>query len=1155
MSDTATIPSLPSRPWKTTYRQEDGDLIGLFYVPALSCAVGYDRLTGYFSADALALASRGIGRLIANGGRMRLIVGCTLAEEEVRAIEQGYDLRAIVESNLVKVSLEPPDMEVKGGLSALAWLVAQGKLDVKVAVPIGPGGRPVPGHSLYHEKVGIITDNEGNRLSFSGSINETRGGWVNNRESFHVFGSWLGEYAASHVADDAAWFDRLWNEKVQTVKVLDFPEAVRNNLLAFQPTGPELKAIIEGVTGEPGSPLGTQHRPPSKGGDGPTLSTDPLPGSTVATHGTDPLQVDPPVIEPEPPHRLMPDEVRRVVWSYIQNAPRMPNGQRVGEVTSTVKPWRHQSRSFARMYQGWPCRVLIADEVGLGKTISTGLLIRQAWLSGVAKRILLMVPASVMPQWQNELYEKFNLNVPIYDGQKLVWRKTHATAEPRERKVGRDEWHREGLVLCSSHLMRRRDRADDLLQAEGWDLIVLDEAHHARRRAPGSPQEGGPNRLLRLMSSLKDKARSLVLLTATPMQVHPVEVWDLLNLLGLPPRWAAGADGFVEYFKLSSGNPGQADLEFLAGMFRDVEAAFGPVDEGAVGRLVPAATPLTRQRILKALREQASGIPLKRLGATERKIALEILRRFSPIRHLMSRHTRELLRDYHKKGLLDTPIATRDPRDIVVEMNPAERELYDAVEEYISTTYNNASQDKRSAVGFVMTIYRRRLASSFHALKQTLTKRLADERLALTDEDLSQDEQTEEVMDVEDAARAMQEGLVVEERASILGLLKKIAKLGTDTKVKRVKAEIEDAFDAGYHSAIVFTQYTDTMDYLKAYLAVELPDVPIACYSGRGGEVRDQGGYWNKCGKEVIKKKLKDGAIRLLICTDAAAEGLNFQTCGVVINLDLPWNPMKVEQRIGRIDRIGQKYPVIRVVNFAYEDTVEADVYFALGRRINLFQGIVGKLQPILSRLPQEFEKVALERPEHREAARQRFMADVEGMVDGAEEGGFDVDEVADEALDVPDLPEPALCLSDIDRALNREGVLPPGAELARLDLGSYKIRLPGGDAWVRVTTDAEVFDDHAESHEFLSPGGPLFEALAAPTPDGTSESGAAAGHCWLVEAGGDGGACEMHVLTTDGARRVDSLGDLLERLDRLPNREGFDGPRHPEGSCVRRLA
>ena len=397
---------------------------------------------------------------------------------------------------------------------------------------MGLGGRPVPGHSLYHEKVGIITDGAGNRLSFSGSINETRGGWVNNRESFHVFGSWLGDYAASHVTDDAAWFERLWGEEVQTVKVLDFPEAVRNNLLAFQPTGLEPKAILEGKVGAAWVPVPGPKRPACEVVSSATdcSGRNPAHPRPVVSPDADTPEIGPPVVEPEPPHRLLPDEVRRVVWAYIRNAPRMPNGQRVGEVTSTVKPWRHQSRTFARMYQGWPCRVLIADEVGLGKTISTGLLIRQAWLAGLAKRVLVMVPASVMPQWQNELYEKFNLNVPIYDGQSLCWRKTHGSPEPRERKVGRDEWHKEGLVLCSSHLMRRRDRADDLLKAEDWDLIVLDEAHHARRKAPGSPQEGGPNRLLRLMLSLKDKARSLVLLTATPMQVHPVEVWDLLNL-------------------------------------------------------------------------------------------------------------------------------------------------------------------------------------------------------------------------------------------------------------------------------------------------------------------------------------------------------------------------------------------------------------------------------------------------------------------------------------------------------------------------------------------------------------------------------------------------------------------------------------------------
>jgi hypothetical protein len=129
----------------------------------------------------------------------------------------------------------------------------------------------------------------------------------------------------------------------------------------------------------------------------------------------------------------------------------------------------------------------------------------------------------------------------------------------------------------------------------------------------------------------------------------------------------------------------------------------------------------------------------------------------------------------------------------------------------------------------------------------------------------------------------------------------------------------------------------------------------------------------------------------------------------------------------------------------------------------------------------------ALERPEHREAATQRFLADVEGMVKGADEGGFDVDEVADEGLDAPDFPEPALTLIDLDNALNHLETLPPGTEMARLDPGSYKLRLPGGEAWVRVTTDAEVFEDHAESHEFLSPGGALFDGLATPKSEASS--------------------------------------------------------------------
>ena len=1086
-------------------------------------------MTGYFTADALALAARGIERLIAAGGRMRLLVGCTLEPAEVQAITEGYDLRETIERRLVAEPLTPPDLTAQGGLEALAWLVAQDRLDVKVAVPTGPDGKPVAGLGLYHEKAGVVLDAAGNRISFSGSINETRGGWVNNRESFHVHVSWGESRDSAHVADEVEAFERLWTNRATSVTVFDFPDAAKQKLLEFLPdsdrfvTPPASETESRGNAGTPR--VVEPHEEREVTDDRPGLSTD---------------------------------EQRRLVWTFIRHAAAMENGVGVGEATSAIRPWPHQVRAFKRLYDAWPCQMLIADEVGLGKTVTAGLLLRQAWLSGRARRILLLVPKAVMPQWQDELYEKFNLNVPRYDGQKLLWKETPGGQVPPVRKIDRDAWHTEPFVICSSQLMRRRDRAKELLQAEDWDLIVADEAHHARRRSPGSPQEGGPNNLLRLLHELRPKCRSLLLLTATPMQVHPVELWDLLNLLGLPPRWAAGKDGFLRYFDSAGGNPGQAEMEFLAGMFRETEAAFGPVSLQDVASVAEGLNRFGCGEVLKALRDAKTGIRLKRLNTRQWAGALQVLRRFSPVRHRMSRHTRSLLREYHRRGLIDSPIAVRDVRDIAVTMTTAERSLYDAVEEYIGTTYNNASKEKKSAVGFVMTIYRRRLASSFYALQRTLNNRSAKMQAAkmqagmmqaakmqagmmqagtpgegpgIADEDLSDDEQRDEVMDADEADKLSYEALDFEERSSIQGLLEQIAKVGTNTKARRLCDELAAAERDGLPSAIVFTQYTDTMDWLRDHLAREMPGEPLACYSGRGGEVRSLSGDWDACPKEAIKRSLKEGKIRTLLCTDAAAEGLNFQSCGMLVNYDLPWNPMKVEQQIGRIDRIGQQHPTIRVVNLAYEDTVEADVYFALGKRIRLFEGLVGKLQPILSQLPKQFEMATLSDPGRRAATRQRLVADVELMTDEANAGSFDIDEVAKEALEPVILPPPSLTLDGLDRVMSRTALRPPQVEWRRLDPGSYAISAPGLPASVRVTTRAETFDDDFENHAFFGPGNLLFDRLTADLVDAPApQRHVLADAC--VNPSQSGTDPVRWETTEKPPRAIDTLDDLLNLID-----------------------
>jgi hypothetical protein len=769
--------------------------------------------------------------------------------------------------------------------------------------------------------------------------------------------------------------------------------------------------------------------------------------------------------------------------------------------------------------------------VGLGKTISAGLILRQAMLSGLAKRVLILTPKSVQIQWQNELYEKFNLNVPIYDGSALVWRPVHGRRSPTEKAVARDGWQAERVVLVSSFLMRRAERQRELLDAipgvGDWDLIILDEAHHARRRGAGSTQEKGPNALLGLMRKLQAKCRSLLLLTATPMQVHPVELWDLMDLLGLPDEWRRDDGVFLLYFQRASGNPSAEDLEYLASLFRSTEAAFGEMTDGEADRILPGISALKRKKMLRALRD-VSAIPRRSMDAETRRAATRLLRAATPLRHRMVRNTRALLRRYQ------LPVPVRDPREVVVEMTAAEAALYAAVEDFIGDAYQAASPEKRSAVGFVMTVYRRRLASSFEALKRTLNGRLMRTEGFIVEEDASQDETKDEVMSVEEATRLAGEAPdvgAINERERIDDLLKRIAQLGgADSKARRLKVELEACLADGFDSMIVFTQYTDTMDYLRDYLADQMPGMPVASYSSKGGAWRDASGLWVPCSKEEIKRRLRDRQVRLLVCTDAAAEGLNLQFAGVLVNYDLPWNPMKVEQRIGRIDRLGQLRPVVRVLSFAYKDTVEQDVFFTVGSRINLFQGIVGRLQPILSRLPRGFEELALLDKDAREAARQRFLADLEQQVRNAGESGFDIDATVEDSLDLPALPEPALTLPDLDRAIQISRARPPEVEFRPLDAGSYGIGLPGCES-IRVTTDPGVFEFSSDNFQLFSPGGDAFGAFGV---DGAGAVADGRGIAWLVQRMVErpGAGPEFVVATRFGHRRVESFADLLAALD-----------------------
>ena len=1033
---------LIDRTWRLKYTSDDGDLVRLFYVPALEDAERYDRLTGYFNANALALASRGIEGLVRNGGRMRLVVGCTLDLPEIEAIEQGEQLRILVERRLAKLPLAPPDTGSADALELLAWMVGRGILDVKVAVPCDADGKPIPADGIFHEKSGIIEDRGGDRIAWTGSLNETGAGWRHNWESISVYTSWGPE--PGRVDEEETNFARVWAGKARRVIVLDVPGAVREDLMRFMPKS-DLPARLENE---------------QKFDKDRILSQKPEPGA-------------------DQPAAPAGEVLRSRVWSFIGQAPSRPNGgAQVGEATAAVTPWPHQVRALERLYQDWPPRLLIADEVGLGKTIQAGLLLRQAWLAGRAKRILILAPKAVLGQWQIELREKFNLNWPIYEGGNLTWYPSPALRGRHERKIGREEWFREPAVIASSQLMRRTDRAAALLEtAEPWDLLVLDEAHHARRRGAGSQKEGGPNALLRLMQGLTERSRGLVLLTATPMQVHPVEVWDLLNLLGLPPEWTAKA--FLNFFDdLEQPSPSAEALDRMASLFRASERAYGGI-EAADAQQLTELSRLKANKVLRALRDAAS-IPRRQLETAERRAAVEIMRASTPVRRLVSRNTRELLRRYFREGMLSTPIAERRVEDRFLEMTEDERAIYEAVEEYIATTYSRASGKERTAVGFVMTVYRRRIASSFVALRETLRKRRdaiatgGTAQLSSLEEDMPDDEAADDIADADEAARLEREALANEQKAEIDSLLAAIGHLPPDSKLGSLREVLCELTGDGFRQAMVFTQYTDTMDFLRGELLKDA-EWKLLCFSGRGGEVAGADGVWRRIGRDDAKRRFRDGEAEILLCTDAAAEGLNFQFCGAIVNYDMPWNPMRVEQRIGRIDRLGQQNETIRVVNLHYEGTVETDVYRALRKRIGLFESVVGRLQPILAQLPRTISQTVLA-GESRDARERANVVDaIEREAQERRNTGFDIDAVIESDLAMPARPPSIVTMEDLDRIIGASDLMPPGVEVQPMGHREYGMMAPGMREPLRVTTDPEYFEEHAESVELWSPGNPLF--------------------------------------------------------------------------------
>lgn len=526
-------------------------------------------------------------------------------------------------------------------------------------------------------------------------------------------------------------------------------------------------------------------------------------------------------------------------------------------ISGSILPLPHQIYALKRAISSDNIRYILADEVGLGKTIEAGLILKELKIRGLIKRILIITPKGLVMQWKEELREKFNeefnIILPQYFdslkkiyGDGNIWAKfdqvitSHDSVKPVENRAG---WTKEKIDLLNN------ERFVNLISS-GWDLIIIDEAH----RLSGSSSDVARYKLGKALSSA---APYLLLLTATPHQ--------------------GKSDSFLRLLR-----------------FLDEEA-------------FPNERAITR--------EVVSPYVIR----TEKREAID----FDGNKLFKNRYTKIIKIKW-------------------TERHELQRLLYEKVTDYVARGYNRAEKERKNYIGFLMVLMQRLVTSSTRAIREFIERRI---------EILNNQYFDNEKYDIEDIydgyGEEMLEELIATTSFDIkkeIEELKEILAIAQQAEHQFIDAKLETLYDIIFKirmeeneaKFLIFTEFIGTQNYLNEML------------SKKGYKVVLLNGSMDMDERKKVLMDFKEDA-DILISTDAGGEGLNLQFCHIVINYDMPWNPMKIEQRIGRVDRIGQQKDVL-VFNFVLEDTIENRVREILEEKLQIIYKEFGvdKLSDVL---------------------------------------------------------------------------------------------------------------------------------------------------------------------------------------------------------------
>lgn len=587
-----------------------------------------------------------------------------------------------------------------------------------------------------------------------------------------------------------------------------------------------------------------------------------------------------------------------------------------------LQPWQ---RSFVTLFLQHretygKARLLLADEVGVGKTLS---LAASAMLAALLEDgpVLILCPSTLTLQWQMELTDKLGIPSVVWSSTKKVWidPQGHVIKTRGAEDIARCPYRI--AIVSTGLIVHDSDEREHLLSCR-FGTVILDEAHKARQRGGFGAKKREPNNLLDFMLKIGPRTRHLLLGTATPIQTEVYELWNLLRILNagadfvLGREWASLWADWERALPIVKGDEIPADE-------RDVwEWLRNPLPPGNDDSLFATL----RLQLDLADRAFFTDRGIGSLGFLEQQaisqaLAPGFLREHNPlVRHTVLRRRQTL----EEAGLLQkiavnvypaidaptTAYAGIGFSGLGLLTNHPFNLAYEAAE-----AFTEALRKRTQAAGFMKTLLLQRICSSFASGRATAERMLRRETL-------DDEEQTRLLDEALDALTSEEAGHL---RTIVTELSRPEAR---DPKLHAVRSFLIDQRSDGKtwleHGCIIFSQYYDTVHAVGTELAQLLPGEPVGIYAGTGKSGIFRGEDFASVEREEIKAAVKQRLIRLIVATDAACEGLNLQTLGTLINVDLPWNPSRLEQRLGRIKRFGQARRSVDMLNLVYHETQEA---------------------------------------------------------------------------------------------------------------------------------------------------------------------------------------------------------------------------------------